>query len=236
MKDMAIGSALTITAYVAWRYYHYRRFVREVNELRQRSEEHRQMMEEFACLLDQAREAGDEIRMRELVFERQRRIADDLAYEAGPLPGFPAGHELYAKEKVPVEDTLMFIEKMDEDGTSGGPSQSQWYGRDEDQNQPLDSESEGTSVMIAVNADSVSMGYDPERDSLGDIVAVDPQETKVQELLWRFENQVKAWRKEDRKDMHDDFQVILILRDNTIFCFLYTDGVFRSLGARFTLD
>ncbi|KAI1502552.1 hypothetical protein F5X99DRAFT_158362 [Biscogniauxia marginata] len=232
VKDMAIGSALTIGAYVAWWYYDYRQFARQLAEERQEIEEQRQMLDEFQSLLAEAREAGDEARMRELVFERQRRFSGSQV-EAGPLPGFPVGHEMYAKEKVPVEDTLMFVDNLQAEVQSWGPSQNQGHGRDRDQNQILDPQDQYSVVMVVVNADGESTGFDPHRYAPGQTVAVDPQKTKFQELLWRFKNQVKAWRREGREDLNDDILVIFVLRD-TIFGFLYTQEEFKSVGTDLT--
>ncbi|KAI1414137.1 hypothetical protein F5Y13DRAFT_22488 [Hypoxylon sp. FL1857] len=103
--DMAIGSVLTIGAYIS---YTYREVVKDIEEVENKINELRAEVAEWHQSLTEARLAGDRDRLRELSLNASRP-ADEDWIEVGPLPGLPEGETLHGKEAIPEEDTLMFI-------------------------------------------------------------------------------------------------------------------------------
>ncbi len=180
---MALGSVLTVTAYVAYTLYRYRKTLKSL-EAEVGASKH--VYEEFARRFAEARDAKDHDRLREVTFDFNRRLLSrhgDAIFEAGPLPPYPEEDELHGKEKIPVEDTLMFVEK-DEDRFI-------------------------TVVQVAVNLDFEEVDSEWQRrpDTL-----VDPVDDKLGELLTRFEYQVEFWRKQEKLRGGQMF-VVFALRD-----------------------
>ncbi|KAI1105766.1 hypothetical protein F4804DRAFT_331015 [Jackrogersella minutella] len=108
LKDIAIGSAITVGAYLAYLYYDYREFAKETKEAYEEQQEMETFMEELKKNFNKARLAGDHHWLRELSFEFIRYIATDYI-EVGPLPSLPESVKPHGKEAIPEEDTLVFI-------------------------------------------------------------------------------------------------------------------------------
>ncbi|KAI1392985.1 uncharacterized protein F4822DRAFT_147589 [Hypoxylon trugodes] len=115
LKDIAIGSGLTISAYLAYIYYQYRQLSKEMREAAKQYEQDEVLEMEFDHAFTEARYAGDQDRLKELTFELARAISKGRV-EVGPLPRLPEGDKSHGKDNIPEEDTLMFI--VDHDGDS----------------------------------------------------------------------------------------------------------------------
>lgn len=199
---VALGSALTVTAYLSYIGYTYYQVRKALKSLQAEAEETRGVYGDFAQQFAEAREAQNHERLREATFGFIRRLLSkhgDAIFEVGPLPPFPEDDELHGRERIPAEDTLMFVEK-DEDRFI-------------------------TVVQVAVNLDfkEVESEWNSKPDRL-----VDAADDKLGELLTRFEYQVEFWRKQD-KLRGGQLIVVFALRDK-FWTFSYTYDPWDSVG------
>ncbi|KAI0189624.1 hypothetical protein EV127DRAFT_432274 [Xylaria flabelliformis] len=115
-KDVAIGSALTIAAYIAYLFYYSRqlaeedmvKFAKEVNEICSRYEK---LLRKAEMDDDGSPESAKEIdrilqeRMLDLLNVERPNKSDTIVIESvGSLPRFPEGHEQHGSEMVTGED------------------------------------------------------------------------------------------------------------------------------------
>ncbi|RYP92511.1 hypothetical protein DL770_001377 [Monosporascus sp. CRB-9-2] len=201
IRDMALGSALTLGAFFAYSSYSYRKALKG---LEAEADETRGVYKEFARRFAEAREAKDHDRLREATFEFSRRLLSmhgDAIFEAGPLPPYPEEDELHGKEKIPPEDTLMFVEK--------------------DEGRFI------TVAQVSVNLDLEELDSDWKRYIDGE-VDVNPAHDKLGELLTRFEYQVEFWRKQEKLRGGELF-VVFALRDK-YWTFRYAYDPWDSVG------
>ncbi|CAJ2500125.1 Uu.00g029780.m01.CDS01 [Anthostomella pinea] len=232
--DMAIGSFLTISAYLALQHYELRRYQRALMEAEREVREVLELHDHFAGLIAEARERGDsDDVLRELLFEQQRLVNAKMSQrgggdgdlevdiEEGPLLGFPAGHELAGRERVRVRDTLVFFERPDGDGEEYDDEYDE-----EDGPWPA-------HACIAVNADSDGFvgagdgGSSSNNNKLKrprtldvDNEDLDPGASKLHEVLWRFREQAAVWEREGRLDRGQEVVVVIALRDDSL-AFVY---------------
>ncbi|KAI1077719.1 hypothetical protein F5B20DRAFT_259646 [Whalleya microplaca] len=203
LRDMAIGSGITIGAYLIYQSYRYRRFVKELKGTEEEIKAVLAKRLEFSNALAEALEAGDHERLREVVFEFHRAAFAPFAeiVEVGPLPGFPEGDELYGKETIPVEDTLMFVE-----------------------HDPADKDRVAV-VNVIINA-----GVDElERVPSGQVVLAGSKKGKLGELLSRMEIQAAEWRRAGSLHEGDDIYVVFTMRDSNVI-FVYVNSYFQSIN------
>ncbi|OTB04784.1 hypothetical protein M426DRAFT_147629 [Hypoxylon sp. CI-4A] len=113
LKYMAIGSALTIVAYLAHLLYDIRQLSQQLKQLQEEEEEeHSQRINltlKFSQLFKEARRLDDEDLLRQMTFQYARGVAKDWT-EIGPLPSLLQHEKRRGKDIIPEEDTLMFID------------------------------------------------------------------------------------------------------------------------------
>ncbi|ORY65397.1 uncharacterized protein BCR38DRAFT_484823 [Pseudomassariella vexata] len=202
IKDMAIGSVLTIGAFFIYKYYTLRQAFRELQEFAEDSKEVIAIKEEFRQLFAEARESGDHDRLRDVTFSLPRRLFDKYPgeiVESGPLPGYAVDDELYGKERVPAADTLMFVEEDQETGLIG-------------------------VVQIAINLELEDL-----RDRHSAKIALDPKEDKLAELFRRVAHQATMWKSEGKLDDDGQMMVVFQLRDQAMTCLLVKGGHFQTI-------
>ncbi|KAH7018561.1 uncharacterized protein B0I36DRAFT_336211 [Microdochium trichocladiopsis] len=237
LRDMALGSLLTIVLSTAYDYYEERQYMQKYKAEEEWAEDLRvQLAREF----DEARstpvddsDAGAANRdferqrkLRELTFALPPRVAGErAAEEAGWLPGFPYGDELHGKERVPAEETKMYITKDDYGGIS--------------------------SVLIAVNVDvdqqqdapSADHAYytpptfAPAVDSGLDERRVRPSEwedaggTVLGELVARVRMQKDLWKRQGRlSQVEEDYLLVVLYLRNRTWMFLLDRGEVQPLS------
>lgn len=210
VRDMLLGSLLTITAAFAWTLYRYQRALEGLeadgdSDAESAAREYEDFREQFA----RAREAEDHLKLRDVTFRFVRALGErhpdsgGVPLEAGPLPPFPEDDELRGKERIPAEETMMFVETDEDDFI--------------------------TTVQVAVNLDLEDLeagefNYDRNRNPHQ---SADPSEDKLAELLWRFEWQVEYWREQDRLKGGRMF-VVFGLR-NRLWAFAYSYDPWSSI-------
>ncbi|KAL7620169.1 hypothetical protein AAE478_009162 [Parahypoxylon ruwenzoriense] len=193
LRDMALGSALTICAWAAYEAYAYLQFEKDQRALEAGIEHARSVRIEYEAKFAEARRAGDHERLRELTFEFARLLHtqfDDSWDEVGPLPGYPKSHRAFGKHTIPEEDTLMFINYDEENGAF--------------------------IVNIAVNAEA----HEAHRLPPGPSEPVDLRDGTFAELILRFNHQAVQWKDQGWFKEDDELHVTFILRDK-FFSYAY---------------
>ncbi|KAI0011881.1 hypothetical protein F4779DRAFT_142096 [Xylariaceae sp. FL0662B] len=200
--DMAIGSGLTVGAYYIYNYYKFRKFAREIAVKIAEHELRAAKRQKFNETIAELAETGDNELLRETIFEYYREVTsrDSPVSEVGPLPGFPEGDELYGKETVAPEDTLMFIE------------------RDQSERARI------CILCLIVNAPADEFGM----VLPGHFYPADPEKGKLGEIFRRIDHQAAEWRLQGELRDEDDFVIVLTIRARTAL-FLYNSGRFQSI-------
>lgn len=229
---MALGSLLTIFLSTAYDYYDERQFMKHVEAEKEWAEDLRvQLARDFeearSTPLDDADPANRDFerqrKLRELTFALPLRVAGDrAAEEAGWLPGFPYGDELHGKERVPAEETKMFVTKDEYGGIS--------------------------SVLIAVNVDvygqetrqddaADNFTFAPAADSGPDERRVRPAEWEdakgsvLGELVARVRMQKESWKRQDRlSQVEEDYLLVVLYLRNRTWMFLLDRGEVQPLS------
>ncbi|KAI0845684.1 hypothetical protein F5Y00DRAFT_163971 [Daldinia vernicosa] len=105
LKDIALGSVITIVAYIAYQFYSFRQFSKDLEKAVEELSQEEARDDELRLSFADARRAGDHDRLREITFQHARRkCMSDHTMEFGPLPSFFGD-----KNIIPEEDTLVFI-------------------------------------------------------------------------------------------------------------------------------
>ncbi|KAK7753299.1 hypothetical protein SLS62_004818 [Diatrype stigma] len=215
VRDMLLGSLLTITVSFAFALYRYQHVLQGISEVEAHAEAVAEEYEEFREMFARAHEAEDHGKLREATFAFVRSLCKKRdgshggePFEAGPLPPYPEDDELRGKERIPAEDTLMIVETNDDDFI--------------------------TNVQVAVNLDledleAVALYDDIEnRRNKNPRQLADPTEDKLAELLSRFEWQVETWRQQDR--LKGGRMLVTFALRNRLWVFTYAYDPWDSIS------
>lgn len=191
LRDMALGSALTILLSFAYDYYEERQYIKEFFEEQSRIEDVRlQLSDEFARARSEPDEFDREAKLRDITFKIPTLVTD-VPEDMGWLPGFPVGDELYAKERVPVSETKMYAVSHVEGGFSG--------------------------LIIAANVDVEDPPGPPYFRPVPREEYNDAAGCVIGELVARARIQKDLWRKQGKLPRHDDdfIAVFLYIRNHS---------------------
>ncbi|KXJ86948.1 hypothetical protein Micbo1qcDRAFT_168054 [Microdochium bolleyi] len=237
LRDMALGSVLTIALSTAYDYYEERQYMKQATADQEWAEDLRvQLVREF----DEARRtpldetAGDNAdferqrKLRELTFGLPLRVVSAQEIEeAGWLPGFPYGDELHGKERVPAEETKMYVGKDELGGISAvyvaanvdvdQKVPQEQYGEESDDN------SSGDRTFASRFAPAMDTGPDERRvvpreweDAAGNVIG---------ELVARVRQQKDLWKRQGRlSQVEEDFLLVVLYLRNRTWMFLLDRG------------
>lgn len=240
---MALGSFLTIALSTAYDYYEDRQYMKQAAADQEWAEDLRvQLVRDF----DDARQTPlDETAGANADFERQRKLRE-LTFglplrivsaqeieEAGWLPGFPYGDELHGKERVPAEETKMYIGKDELGGIS-----AVYVAANVDIDQKAPSHQYGDADTDADNdgsnrddARSLASRFAPPMDTGPDERRVVPREWEdaagnvLGELVARVRQQKDLWKRQGRlSQVEDDFLLVVLYLRNRTWMFLLDRG------------
>ncbi|KAI1372406.1 hypothetical protein F4677DRAFT_268025 [Hypoxylon crocopeplum] len=185
-RDMAIGSALTLTVYLAYQGYDYHQYTLEMKEFDEQTKQYHAWEADLNMSFAEARRNGDRAWLRELTFglARQPLKPDEPFTELGPLPSLPEGDKMHGKGIIPEEDTLVLIN----DFQSGNGA---------------------LIVQIALNVDTASILHAAPREDN----ATHFNGCAFHELVARINYQASEWIREGRMREYDELMVTLLVRD-----------------------
>jgi hypothetical protein len=228
---MAIGSILTIAAYLAYEVYEYRQIAKEIKEDEESSRKMVDIILRYQQLVKEALLRGDnEDQIRDLIMERARAMARMASYGAeditdlGPLPRIPEGHRLYGSEKINDQETLVLMPPQ--------PSPEELKEFD------IEAKRSGLgerviddpvyTVLVTVNATAEDLGVqddDKEKDSMMG-VPVNPNESKFNEVLWRTGFMIDELCRKGTLEADRSTMVMFLLRDD-VCMYTYRKGSYQ---------
>ncbi|KAI1820417.1 hypothetical protein F4861DRAFT_61103 [Xylaria intraflava] len=205
LKDMAIGSVLTIIAVVAVSIYSLSDILEEIKEVKEEKElvakmkeiadHYDPLLEEAIARLDGSTESTE--RYRNLFFQQmndvfQANFNEGRVVELGPLSRFPESHEFRGMENVEDRDTAVLM----------GP---RWSAKELDEllerGRKTD-ESPCHHVFVSVFANARDLDIMPYREGRST-----PGHSKLDEILRRLEFMVEKLYKDG--ELHDDIPTFI---------------------------
>ncbi|KAI3322520.1 hypothetical protein HD806DRAFT_500307 [Xylariaceae sp. AK1471] len=237
LKDMAIGSILTIAVYLTYEFYVYRQIMKEMKEDEVLGRTLNELLFHYAELLDKAEANGDDAeKIRALVMERAKAVAllsvdqghqGEPVEDLGPLPRLPEGQALHGKEKIEDEDTLvLFPPQPDAEELAKLDKEARKRGEGERTEQPV------YTVFIAINAFSEDLGLpgpgkEREMPKSG---AIDSGEFKFGEVLVRSGFMIDGLCSAGTLEPDRRALVTILLRDD-VWVYTYRQGTFERVRA-----